>query len=105
MFRSVIIIPVRMCINYFSYQCDKIPGKIQLKEGIVYFSLKYKKGYSPECQQSHDHRYVKQLVTFLSIQEAERDKCCCSTNFLLFIQSMTSVHDMMLSIIRVSLLC
>lgn len=63
MLRSLIITPVRMCINYFSYHCDQKPDKRQLKEGLVYFALSYKKGYSPACQGSHDHRYVRQLVT------------------------------------------
>lgn len=64
MLRSLIIIPARMCINYFSYHCYQIPDKRQLEQGIVYFALKYKKGYSPVWQGSCDHRYVRQLVTF-----------------------------------------
>lgn len=47
MLRSLIILPVRMCINYFSYHCNQIPNIRQLEQGIVYFALKYKKGYSP----------------------------------------------------------
>lgn len=62
--RSLTIIPVRMCINYFSYHCDQIPDKRQLEEGIVYSALKYTKGYSPAWQGSYNHRYVRQLVTF-----------------------------------------
>lgn len=89
MCRSLVIFPVRMCINYFSYHCDQIPDKRQLKEGMVYFVLKPKKGCSSACQRSRDHRCRRHPVTFYIPQRSRKRLMFPLNSFSPFY----SVHD------------